>query len=200
MIKNNKNDVELKHKQFYLQSFLQKLRSTKKRATGVLYFPDGRKGLINLVSAKSFVHNSVFILRTISNWGTLWTIIYGLSLRVRISRATNDHNIIQIRNGTMTISRSDKISSLCPCVIFKLSNTGVGYMEMHGGSFDSHYSSTGLCKSIQPNSVVDKYTPPPLYPPIMKTESIDDVVAYHPILIKSYQMEEIVLQGEFIRT
>ena len=63
MIKNNKNDVELKHKQFYLQSFLQKLRSTKKRATGELYFPDGRKGLINLVSAKSFVHNSVFILK-----------------------------------------------------------------------------------------------------------------------------------------
>ena len=31
-------------------------------------------------------------------------------------------------------------------------------------------------------AIVDKYTPPPLYPPIMKTESTDDVVAYQPIL------------------
>ena len=33
-------------------------------------------------------------------------------------------------------------------ILIKPKGTGVGYMEMHGGPFDSHYSSTGLCKSI----------------------------------------------------
>ena len=36
----------------------------------------------------------------------------------------------------------------------KMHETRVGYMEMQRAYFDSHYLSTGLCKSIQPDSVV----------------------------------------------